>query len=164
MSRILKNYNNKITQKYRKGTHEGIDLISSISSTDYVIAHSDGLVVGLENNYNKTDKMGNSYGNYVKIKHDNGMYTLYAHLKYHSIPVKLNSRVFKGEVIGYMDNTGYSMGEHLHFEVRDKFNKRINPETYLNNDLISDLTSNNNLDNIVGEVINGLWGNGSIRK
>lgn len=162
MSRVLKNYDNKIAQYYKKGEHEGIDLISSISSTDYIIAYSSGKVVALQNNYNKTDKSGNSYGNYIKIKHDNGMYTLYAHLKYKSIPFKLNSYVNKGDVIGYMGNTGYSKGYHLHFEIRDQNNRRINPLPFLDKDFNVNIKKEN--EDIAKEVIKGLWGNGLERK
>lgn len=134
MSRILKTGSNQITQKYSK-THGGIDLVKYKSSTDYILAHSDGEVVEVRKNYNKTDKSGKSYGNYVKLKHSNGYYTLYAHLKYRSVTVSVGDKVKKGQVIGYMGNTGYSLGAHLHFEVRNSNNEKINPTQYLEADL-----------------------------
>ncbi|MBQ6817036.1 MAG: M23 family metallopeptidase [Bacilli bacterium] len=140
MSRIFKNYPNKITQKYKKGVHNGIDLVALVnkkSGFDYIVAHSDGVVVGCRNNYNKTDKTGNSYGNYVKIKHDNGYYTLSAHLKYKSVAVKNGDKVNKGQVVGYMGNTGHSKGAHNHFEVRNEKDVRIDPTPYIDSDLPS---------------------------
>lgn len=137
-SRVLKKYDNKITQPYKKGTHNGIDIVGSNngkSATDYIIAHSDGVVVKLEKNCNKTYKTGSSYGNYVKIKHENGYYTLYAHLKYGSVAVKVGDKVQKGDIIGYMGNTGHSSGAHLHFEVRNVQDIRIDPTNYIDKDL-----------------------------
>lgn len=134
MSRILKNGKNQITQKY-SSIHKGIDIVKYKSSLDYIIAHSDGVVVEVVSNCNKTYKIGGSYGNYVKLKHNNSYYTLYAHLKYESIKVSKGQKVKKGQVIGYMGNTGHSSGAHLHFEVRDTKNNKINPTPYIDADL-----------------------------
>lgn len=138
MSRVIKNYPNKITGKYIKGKHNGIDMVANKngkSATDYIIAHSDGEVVDVRSNYTANDKTGNSYGNYVKIKHDNGYYTLYAHIKYGTVKVKEGDKVKKGNVIGYMGNTGYSTGAHVHFEVRDTKDVKIDPTPYIDSDL-----------------------------
>ena len=79
-----------------------------------------------------------SYGNCVKIKHNNGMYTLYAHLA--NVRVGINQYVKKGQDIGYMGNTGNSYGSHLHFEVFNANNSRVNPEPYLDKDLDDSVT------------------------
>ena len=134
-SRVLKTGQNQITQKYNVLKHRGVDVVKYQAQTDYIIAHSDGVVVGVVKNYNKTDKTGDSYGNYVKIKHNDGYYTLYAHLKYGSVKVSIGDKVKKGQTIGYMGNTGRSTAAHLHFEVRNTKDKRINPTPYLNADL-----------------------------
>ena len=139
MSRLLKNYSNKITQAFKGiNVHGGVDLVGTTGSnslTDYITAHSTGTVVEVCNTCNATYATGGSYGNYVKIKHSNGMYTLYAHLKYGSISVNKGDTVSEGQVIGYMGNTGHSFGAHLHFEVRDISDKRIDPTPYLDADL-----------------------------
>lgn len=134
MSRVLKNAKNQITCPYGNG-HVGVDVVKYRGQLDYIIAHTEGTVVEVVKNYNRTDKSGGSYGNYVRLKHPNGYYTLYAHMKYGSVMVSKGQSVKKGQVIGYMGNTGYSKGAHLHFEVRDKSNKRINPTPYLDKDL-----------------------------
>lgn len=134
MSRVFKTKNNQITQEYKAGKHNGIDLVGYKSQLDYIIAHSDGTVVEYRNNYATNDKSGNSYGNYVKIKHDNNYYTLYSHMKYQSVTVKKGDTVKKGQVIGYMGNTGHSFGAHLHFEVWNG-GTRIDPKPYINADL-----------------------------
>lgn len=134
MSRILKDKENLITQVYKPGIHEGIDLVGNDHSCDYIISHSDGVVVRLRKNYKTTDKTGRSYGNFVKVQHANGYYTLYAHLKYNSISVKVGDKVKKGDLIGYMGNTGHSLGSHLHFEVRNKNDIKIDPTNFLSSD------------------------------
>lgn len=135
--RVLKSGKCEISQKYKGTRHNGIDLVGARYTLDNIVAHSDGEVVGVVANCNRnTSRTGERiYGNYVKIKHDNGMYTLYAHLRYGSVTVKLNQRVTKGQVLGYMGNTGYSFGAHLHFEVRNANNVQIDPTAYVGADL-----------------------------
>lgn len=136
-SRVLKSKDNQITQKYKPGKHEGVDLVGKWYSSDYIVSHSAGEVVGLRTDYKTKDKSGHSYGNYVKVKHENGYYTLYAHLKYGSVPVKLKQKVGRGQIVGYMGETGHSTGVHLHFEVRNTKDVKIDPTPYLNADLPS---------------------------
>lgn len=135
--RVLKNGKCEVSQIYKGARHNGIDLVGAGYTLDNVVAHSDGEVVGVVANCNRnTSKTGEKiYGNYVKIKHSNGMYTFYAHLRYGSVAVKVNDKVTKGQVIGAMGNTGYSFGAHLHFEVRNANNVQINPTTYVGTDL-----------------------------
>lgn len=135
MTRVTKG-NNGITQKYKPLTHKGVDIGWHTKESDNIItAHSSGTIVGVVKNINATYSSGNSYGNYVKIRHDNGYYTLYAHLKYGSVSVTKGERVIKGQQIAVMGNTGYSKGRHLHFEVRNKNDIRIDPTAYINADL-----------------------------
>ncbi len=56
------------------------------------------------------------YGSYVVVKHSNGTQTLYAHMSKDIVSV--GESVAKGEVIGYVGETGEATGNHLHFEVR----------------------------------------------
>lgn len=56
------------------------------------------------------------YGNYVVVRHDNGLETVYAHMS--RVLVEENERIFSGEVIGLGGNTGRSTGSHLHYEIR----------------------------------------------
>ena len=123
----------EITQKYKKGVHNGIDLTGKNHTLAWEVAHSDGEVVGIKTNM--TGFKNGSYGNYVKLKHPNGYYTLYAHGKYNSAKVKLGDKVKRGAKLQYMGNTGMSYGAHLHWEVRDTKDKKIDPTPYLNADL-----------------------------
>lgn len=65
------------------------------------------------------------YGNYVIIRHENGLETVYGHMSKHL--VRENQSVRAGEPIGLGGNTGRSTGSHLHFETRF-LGEYINPE------------------------------------
>jgi murein DD-endopeptidase MepM/ murein hydrolase activator NlpD len=69
-----------------------------------------------------------AYGRLIKIKHDFGYETRYAHLS--KIRVKNGQRVSRGERIGDMGNTGRSTGTHLHYEIRSN-GKAVNPMNYI---------------------------------
>ena len=140
ISRVLKSYPNQITGYYTynastgKG-HKGIDLVGEGSNLDYIIACDDGVVIMAQSGRrNDPHSQGNeTYGNMLKIKHNNGeYYSLYAHMSY--ISVGLKDKVKKGQVIGYMGNSGNANGAHLHFEIFDKNNKRVNPINYIEED------------------------------
>ena len=69
-----------------------------------------------------------SYGKSVRIQHDNGMMTLYAHMN--KLHVEVGDKVYQGQLIGEMGQTGAAYGVHLHFEVRIE-DKTTNPMKYL---------------------------------
>lgn len=69
------------------------------------------------------DGWNSGYGNYILIDHGGGVYSLYGHLSLRTVDV--GDKVAKGELIGYVGNTGYTVGAtgcHLHFEVRGQAN------------------------------------------
>jgi murein DD-endopeptidase MepM/ murein hydrolase activator NlpD len=68
------------------------------------------------------------YGRLIKIKHDHGIETRYAHLA--KIRVKEGQRVSRGDHIGDMGNSGRSTGTHLHYEVRVN-GRAVNPMTFI---------------------------------
>ncbi|MFO1186338.1 MAG: M23 family metallopeptidase [Alphaproteobacteria bacterium] len=67
-----------------------------------------------------------SFGNYVRIRHDNGYKTAYAHLSRYGSGVRAGARVTQGQVIGFVGMTGTANGPHLHYEVLQA-NSQINP-------------------------------------
>ena len=70
-------------------------------------------------------------GSFVVIDHDNGYRSLYAHLKLGSVPVD-KTAVSPDDVIGYVGDTGDSLGKHLHFGIVDRTqNEMVNPLTVL---------------------------------
>ncbi|WP_103333554.1 M23 family metallopeptidase [Pseudotabrizicola formosa] len=68
------------------------------------------------------------YGRLVKIRHEFGIETRYAHMS--AINVKVGERVSRGEQIGAMGNTGRSTGTHLHYEIRIG-GRAVNPMTFI---------------------------------
>lgn len=139
MGKVLKNYPHIITSAYGKrgdSWHGGVDVTGYRSNThvlDYITAKAAGTVVASRNNIEGFVAGGN-YGNYVIIDHGSGYKTLYAHMAYGSVKVKVGDKVTEGQVIGYMGNTGTSYGGHLHFEVRLNDTK-IDPTPYLDKEL-----------------------------
>lgn len=99
--------------------HFGIDL--SVNVGDTVKAAFSGKVRII-------DYEGRGYGNYLVIRHENGLETVYGHLS--AVLVNLNQKVHAGELIAYGGNTGHSTGPHLHFETRYLGNA-INPASII---------------------------------
>lgn len=132
-SRVLNAVTCRVTQGY-SATHRGVDLVKAPSQTCAVTAHGGGVVVACQTGKGRNvAAVGTaSYGNYVKIDHQNGYQTLYAHLA--NTPLRVGDRVCAGQQIGYMGNTGRSFGAHLHFEVRCG-DTRIDPTPFLNAEL-----------------------------
>ena len=98
--------------------HEGTDFAAGYgtpiyATADGVVTHA-GWLAG--------------YGRLVKIKHEFGIETRYAHQS--QIRVKVGQRVSRGDRIGDMGNSGRSTGTHLHYEVRVG-GKPVNPMTYI---------------------------------
>lgn len=161
-ARVLESGICEITQEYKGLQHGGIDIVNKGYTLGNIVAHTEGQVVEARNNCTGFEPNG-SYGNYVKIKHDNGYYTLYAHMAYNTVKVSKGQRVSKGQLLGYMGATGTAYGGHLHFEVRNENNIRINPTEYLEKDLFTKKV-NKSVEELAKEVIAGKYGNGEERK
>ena len=72
----------------------------------------------------RADNRSSGYGKHIRIDHGFGYISLYAHLSKYN--VRRGQRVKRGDIIGYVGNTGRSVGPHLHYEIfKDK--KKINP-------------------------------------
>lgn len=100
--------------------HKGLDF-STWRSGDAVLATASGQVV--------TVGFDTSFGNYVIIKHNHGMYTRYAHLD--TTRVRKGAMVEQGQVIGTIGNTGVTTGPHLHYEVHIGSDV-VDPAKYIN--------------------------------
>ena len=97
------------------------------SGTDFAGAHGTPIVTTADGVVTFAGRQS-GYGNLIKIKHEFGIETRYAHLS--RIRVKVGQRVSRGDRIGDMGNTGRSTGTHLHYEVRVG-GKAVNPMTYI---------------------------------
>lgn len=103
--------------------HPGMDFTAATGTKVYATAN--GIV-----SHVKSDPWG--YGNHIIINHGNGYITLYGHLSRYSI--RIGQQIIRGQLIGFVGNTGRSTGSHLHYEVR-KFNNPLNPAFFYRNDL-----------------------------
>lgn len=94
-----------------QGLHgfNGIDIGAPIGTPIYAAAAGDVII-------SRNSGWNGGYGNYVVINHPNGTQTLYGHMK--ETIMSVGDQVYRGQIIGYVGNTGRSTGPHLHFEVR----------------------------------------------
>lgn len=109
--------------------HNGIDLVS-YGSKEVIAVESGTVVQTVTDSYNMD--LVHPRGNLVKVKNDTTGYTIYyQHLK--SVAVNVGDKINKGDILGIEGNTGRvwsangGTGIHLHFEIRDKNNKAIQP-------------------------------------
>lgn len=110
--------------------HEGIDVVRKTNRLDTIVAAEKGKVIKIVSNVKGRD-ITKGYGNYVELQHGENITTRYCHLRYESIKVKVGQIVEKSQEIGYMGDTGYTFGAHLHFQVIQN-GKVIDPLPYLN--------------------------------
>lgn len=109
-----------------KKMHYGTDFSAERGTPIYATA--DGTISVARKTYN-------GIGTYVKIDHGFGFETLYGHMSRYI--VKSGQKVKRGEVIGYVGNTGKSTAPHLHYEVHIN-GKAVNPVHYFYQDLNAD--------------------------
>jgi murein DD-endopeptidase MepM/ murein hydrolase activator NlpD len=102
--------------------HTGIDITAPKGTPIYATA--DGVV--------SSDEGGSGYGITVVINHGYSYQTLYAHMS--KKIVKPGQKIKRGQLIGYVGNTGLSMGAHLHYEVI-KGGNPVNPVHYFFSDI-----------------------------
>ncbi|WP_425991135.1 peptidoglycan DD-metalloendopeptidase family protein [Brevundimonas sp. TWP2-3-2] len=100
---------------YRK-MHQGIDFAAGTGTP--VVAPSDGVVV-------EARRWG-GYGNWLRIRHANGLESGYGHLSRYGAGIRAGQRVSQGQVVAYVGSTGASTGPHLHYEIW-RNGQRINP-------------------------------------
>lgn len=104
----------------RKKYHEGIDI--GVDTGTKIRAAADGTVIMSE--YTR------GYGRAVKIKHANGLVTVYGHCS--KLLASVGDKVKKGDVVANVGSSGRSTGPHLHFEVQ-LYGTAVDPLKYLDN-------------------------------
>ena len=111
--------------------HTGLDM-GGVPGGTPIYAATSGTVIAVEKNISRVGNCEDGYGNYIIIEHEEGLSTLYAHMKYDSIKdyIKIDYEVKRGEQIGEVGSTGCSSGDHLHYEVR-KNSTPIEPTDYM---------------------------------
>lgn len=101
---VVSQYYGEKSHLYGGKPHNGFDIAAPVGTPVY--AGADGFISGVGDNGRY------QYGKYVLIEHNRNMTTLYAHLS--KQVVKKGQDVKRGDLIGYVGNTGYSTGPHLH--------------------------------------------------
>lgn len=124
LTRMASGYGNRMHPilKYIK-FHAGMDFTADIGTPIY--ATGKGKVI-------QADGRASGYGKHVRIDHGYGYVTLYAHMS--EMNVVEGQNVNRGDVIGYVGNTGLSAGPHCHYEVR-KNGHPVNPVNFYYSDL-----------------------------
>lgn len=117
----------------RRDFHTGLDFPAGFNHP--VVAVMDGTVIHVSYPRPNANYGGWGLCNYIIIQHDNGLQSVYGHLK--SINVSAGQRVSRGQRIAGVGSTGYSTGPHLHFEIRIPgdpnagIDNTVNPYPYL---------------------------------
>lgn len=116
LTRMASGYGYRIDPFTKKRRfHYGMDFSAKRGTPVY--ATGNGIV-------KRADNRSSGYGRHIRIDHGFGYVSLYAHLNKYN--VRRGQRVKRGDIIGYVGNTGRSVGPHLHYEIF-KDNKKINP-------------------------------------
>lgn len=124
LTRLASGFGYRIHPIYKtRRLHQGVDFTAPIGTEIY--ATGNGVV-------ERVVHSNRGYGNHVIINHGYGYQTLYAHL--HKFNVRRGQEVNRGDVIGYVGNTGLSTAPHLHYEVI-KDGVRVDPINFFYNDL-----------------------------
>lgn len=124
LRRIASGFGNRIDPVYKVTKfHAGLDFTAPQGTPIYATA--DGRIAKAEHSIS-------GYGNHVVINHGYGYESLYGHMV--RIKVRAGQTVKRGEVIGWVGNTGKSTGAHCHYEVH-KNGKPVDPIYYFYNDL-----------------------------
>ncbi len=127
LNRIASGFGYRIDPVYKTvKMHAGLDFAAPQGTPVYATANGTVITAG-----NK----GNGYGNHVIINHGYGYETLYGHMV--KVKSKPGQKVTRGEIIGWVGNTGKSTGPHCHYEVHKNGNK-IDPVYFFYNDLSPD--------------------------
>jgi murein DD-endopeptidase MepM/ murein hydrolase activator NlpD len=124
LRRVASGYGLRIHPIYKtEKMHTGMDFTAPVGTE--IRATGNGVVAKVEFN-------GRGYGNNVVIRHGFGYETLYGHMS--RMAVRPGQKVNRGDVIGYVGNSGTSTGPHLHYEVHRGGNP-VNPINFYYNDL-----------------------------
>ena len=119
--RITSKFGNRIHPVSKaKSFHNGVDISAEIGTS--IRCPWSGTVIKSDSKHEDTTDKG---GIEVKVKHDNGYTTGYAHLS--KSLVFVGDKVEEGEIIALTGNTGIGTGAHLHMTLRNEKDELINP-------------------------------------
>lgn len=124
LKRMASGYGYRIDPFTKKRTmHWGMDFSAKTGTPIY--ATGDGTI-------SRADARAVGFGNHVRIDHGFGYVSIYAHMD--RIEVRRGNKVKRGDLIGYVGNTGRSVAPHLHYEIV-KDGRKINPINFYSGSL-----------------------------
>jgi murein DD-endopeptidase MepM/ murein hydrolase activator NlpD len=124
LKRIASGFGYRVDPVYKTTKfHAGLDFAAPIGTPIYATANGTVETAG---------NTGNGYGNHVVIHNGYGYATLFGHM--FKIKVRAGEKVKRGEVIGWVGNTGKSTGPHCHYEVH-RNGEPVDPVFYFYNDI-----------------------------
>jgi murein DD-endopeptidase MepM/ murein hydrolase activator NlpD len=124
LNRIASGFGYRIDPVYKdRRPHQGLDFTAPQGTPIYATADGTVKEVGFTTS---------GFGNRVLINHGYGYETLYGHM--YRFKARVGQQVKRGEVIGYVGNTGKSTGPHCHYEVH-RGGRPVDPIYYFYNDL-----------------------------
>jgi murein DD-endopeptidase MepM/ murein hydrolase activator NlpD len=115
----------RLSSRYGKRRHPVLGYTKMHKGLDFAAPRGTPIMAGGDGVIEMSQRNG-SYGNYVRIRHNNNYKTAYAHLKNFARGIRRGKRVRQGQIIGYIGTTGRSTGPHLHYEIL-KAGRQINP-------------------------------------
>ncbi|WP_245907005.1 peptidoglycan DD-metalloendopeptidase family protein [Reichenbachiella versicolor] len=120
LTRLSSGYGYRIHPIFKvRKFHSGVDFAAPKGTNIYATA--DGIIVLLKSDFDK-------FGKHMQINHGNGVSTFYAHMD--GFEVQAGQKVKKGDIIGFVGNTGKSTAPHLHYEVIVN-GEKVNPVKYM---------------------------------
>ena len=162
-NRVINESSKRITCGYLGySTHYGVDLgWRSDETQNNVYTNSKGLVIDVRDGVDTLPLSARSFGNYVLVEHPNGMRSRYAHLRKGTVRVNIGQSVDENTILGIIGESGSVNGRHLHFEVYNTSNVRIDPTEYLTKPIYEEKVSQEVISNIdfkVGDRVLLLFG------
>ena len=124
LKRMASGYGMRIHPIYKTAKmHSGMDFTAPVGTEIHATGNGTVITVGFGDR---------GYGNHVILNHGFSYQTLYGHMS--KIVVRPGQKLNRGDLIGYVGNSGTSTGPHLHYEVHKNRNP-VNPINFYYNDL-----------------------------
>jgi murein DD-endopeptidase MepM/ murein hydrolase activator NlpD len=106
----------RVASGFGMRTHPLLQVLRPHTGVDWACAAGTPIVAAGDGVIEEAGRRG-EYGNYLRIRHANGYKTAYGHMSQFAPGAGSGAKVRQGQIIGYVGNTGFSSGAHVHFEV-----------------------------------------------
>jgi murein DD-endopeptidase MepM/ murein hydrolase activator NlpD len=114
---VRKPVNNAIMRSGFGGRrHPILGIIKMHTGVDWATAYGTPIFASGNGVVEKVGREG-GYGNYIRLKHNNGYETAYGHMSAFAKGMEVGKQVRQGQVIGFVGSTGMSTGSHVHYEI-----------------------------------------------